>query len=149
MRRIAPYSEKLFATAFGRKLGLSLFVARPEQLTAADAAENTRALAGAPWFDETLPALRAFQFSEDRPIEVPVTVAWGTKDRLLLPRQARRAARAIPRARVLVLAGCGHVPTRDDPEPVARVILGGAAAAQPRPAATSAPTPASAPTAAV
>src|SRR6185312_10327220 len=47
-RRTAPYSEKLFATAFGLKAGLSLFVAHPERLTAAEAAENTRALAGAP-----------------------------------------------------------------------------------------------------
>ena len=135
-RRTARYSEKLFATAVGRKLGLSLFVARPERLTGAAAAENTRALAGAPWFDETLPALRAFQFSEDRPIEVPVTVAWGAKDRLLLPRQARRAAHAIPRARVLMLNGCGHVPTWDDPEQVARVILEGAAQAGSSPVAT-------------
>jgi pimeloyl-ACP methyl ester carboxylesterase len=125
-RRTARYSETLFATAWSRKLGLSLFVGRPERLTAADAAENTRALAGAPWFDETLPALRAFQFSDDREIDVPVTVAWGAKDRLLLPRQARRAAQAIPRARVLMLPGCGHVPTWDDPEQVAQVILAGA-----------------------
>ncbi len=127
-RRTARYSETLFATAFGRKLGLSLFVARPERLTGAEAAENTRALAGAPWFDATLPSLRAFEFSDDHDIEVPVTVAWGAKDRLLLPRQARRAAHAIPRARVLLLDGCGHVPTWDDPEQVARVLLDGAAA---------------------
>lgn len=129
-RRIAGHADTLFATALGRKLGLSLFLAHPERLTAADAAENTRALAGAPWFDETLPALRAFQFPEDQEIDVPVTVAWGAKDRLLLPRQARRAAAAIPRARVLLLHGCGHVPTWDDPEQVARVILDGTAPAR-------------------
>ena len=136
-RRTARYSETLFATSFGRKLGLSLFVARPERLTAAEAAENTRALAGAPWFDATLPALRAFEFADDQDVEVPVTVAWGAKDRLLVPRQARRAAQAIPRARVLLLEGCGHVPTWDDPEQVARVLLEGAAA--PGPAAATAP----------
>ena len=127
-RRTARLADTLFATAFGRRLGLSLFVARPERLTAAEAAENTRALADAPWFDQTLPALTPFQFSGREPIAVPVTVAWGSKDRLLLPRQARRAARAIPRARVLMLQGCGHVPTWDDPEQVAGVILDGAAA---------------------
>jgi pimeloyl-ACP methyl ester carboxylesterase len=126
-RITARYADTLFATTFGRRAGLSLFVARPERLTAAEAAENTRALAGAPWFDDTLPALRAFEFSDDQEVPVPVTVAWGAKDRLLLPRQARRAARAIPRARVLMLKGCGHVPTWDDPEQVARVLLEGAA----------------------
>jgi len=54
-----------------------------------------------------------------------VTIAWGTKDRLLLPRQARRAARSIPGARLVMLSGCGHVPTYDDPEQVARVLLDG------------------------
>jgi pimeloyl-ACP methyl ester carboxylesterase len=62
-RRTARYADTLFATAFGRKVGLGLFLARPERLSGAEAAENTRALAGAPWFDATLPALRAYDFS--------------------------------------------------------------------------------------
>ncbi|HEY2318359.1 MAG TPA: hypothetical protein VGH67_08685 [Solirubrobacteraceae bacterium] len=82
----------MFATATRRRLGLSLFVARPERLSADEAAENTRALAQAPWFDETLTSLRAYEFPAEGDIPVPVTVAWGSKDRLLLPRQARRAA---------------------------------------------------------
>jgi pimeloyl-ACP methyl ester carboxylesterase len=69
-----------------------------------------------------------------------VTVAWGAKDRLLVPRQARRAAAAIPRARVLLLHGCGHVPTWDDPEQVARVILDGTAPARTAQGAGRAPT---------
>ena len=67
-------------------------------------------------------------FAGGERIAVPVTIAWGAKDRLLLPRQARRAARAIPRARIVLLEGCGHVPTYDDPEQVARVLLEGSAA---------------------
>jgi pimeloyl-ACP methyl ester carboxylesterase len=136
-RRTARYADTVFATAAGRKLLLSLFVARPERLSAAEAADNTRALAAAPWFDATLPALRAYEFSDDEEIEVRVTVAWGAKDRLLRPRQARRAARAIPRARVLLMPGCGHVPTWDDPDQVARVLLDGAAAPAATPAATA------------
>jgi len=127
-RRTAPYARTMFATAAGRRLGLSLFVARPERLTPDEAAENARALADAPWFNETLPTLEAFECPDRAPTTVSVTVAWGSRDRLLLPRQARRAARALPRARVLMLRGCGHVPTWDDPEQVASVILEGAAA---------------------
>ena len=137
-RRTAPHAETLFRTSAGRKLGLSLFIAHPERLTAAEAAANTRALAEAPWFDAMLPALRPFDFSGGERIAVPVTVAWGSKDRLLLPRQARRAARAIPRARVLMLRGCGHVPTWDDPEQVAQVLLDGAAVAAGSEAGTAA-----------
>jgi pimeloyl-ACP methyl ester carboxylesterase len=62
---------------------------------------------------------------------VPVTIAWGERDRLLLPRQARRAQRLIPSARVLMLRGCGHVPTYDDPEQVASVLLEASAVSAP------------------
>jgi hypothetical protein len=34
---------------------------------------------------------------------VPVTITWGERDRLLLPRQAWRAAREIPLARIVAL----------------------------------------------
>ncbi|MFE1500641.1 alpha/beta fold hydrolase, partial [Streptomyces albidoflavus] len=55
----------------------------------------------------------------------PVTVAWGTRDRLLLPRQGVRAKHTLPRARLVRLPGCGHVPMSDDPALVARVVLDG------------------------
>lgn len=54
---------------------------------------------------------------------VPVSVAWGTRDRILLRRQGVRAKRVIPDARLVRLPGCGHVPMNDDPALVARVIL--------------------------
>ena len=59
-----------------------------------------------------------------RPQLSPATVAWGERDRLLIfSRQAPRARRMLPGARHVVLHGCGHVPTWDDPEQVARVLL--------------------------
>lgn len=56
-------------------------------------------------------------------ITVPVTIAWGTRDRLLLPWQAARANRAVPGVHGVWLPGCGHVPMGDDPAMVAKVIL--------------------------
>jgi pimeloyl-ACP methyl ester carboxylesterase len=122
-RWMAPRADALLAPRIARQLALGLFVAHPSRISAADAAASVRALADAPWFDETLPSLRAKAFSGGESIEAPVTVAWADKDRLLLPRQARRAARLIPRARMIILRDCGHVPTYDDPEQVARVLL--------------------------
>jgi pimeloyl-ACP methyl ester carboxylesterase len=58
-------------------------------------------------------------------LEVPVTVAWGTRDLLLWPRQVRTARRCLPRARFVPLPGCGHVPMYDDPDLVAQVLLDG------------------------
>jgi len=54
---------------------------------------------------------------------VPVTVAWGTHDRILLHRQADRARRRLPAARHVDLPGCGHVPMSDAPNRVASIIL--------------------------
>lgn len=122
-RLLAARADRLMAPRLGRQLALNLFVAHPDRITAADAAASLRALAAAPWFDETLPSLRPMEFSGGERIQVPVTVAWGNQDRLLLPRQARRAGREIARARLISLRGCGHVPTYDDPEQVAQVML--------------------------
>jgi pimeloyl-ACP methyl ester carboxylesterase len=56
---------------------------------------------------------------------VPVTIAWVSATLLLLPRQRRRAVRAIPGARLVTLRGCGHIPTYDDPQLVTEVLLAG------------------------
>ncbi len=128
-RLLASHADRLLARPGARRLALRQFFEHPERLSAAEAAESVRALADAPWFDETLPSLQAREFAGGSEIQVPVTIAWGERDRLLLPRQARRAAAEIPKARVVTLRGCGHVPTYDDPGQVARAILGTAARA--------------------
>ncbi|MFF4834909.1 alpha/beta fold hydrolase [Streptomyces sp. NPDC001315] len=87
------------------------------------AAAVLRMLRDSAAFKATLRAGRAPNlFSGDIP-DVPVTIAWGTRDRLLPPRQAARARAMIPDARLVPLPDCGHVPMLDAPELVARVIL--------------------------
>jgi pimeloyl-ACP methyl ester carboxylesterase len=128
-RAIAPRADRLMDSTLARTVLLSQLLAHPTRMPAADAAANLRAYAAAPWFDETLAAVISWQpFSGGERIQVPVTIAWGERDRLLLPRQAPRAVRAIPGARLVTLHGCGHVPTYDDPEQVARVLLEGSRA---------------------
>jgi pimeloyl-ACP methyl ester carboxylesterase len=124
-RLLDPFVDRIAAFKLGRKLAFGAFFAHPERLTPVEAADSTRALAGAPWFDEMLPALASDRFRDGGSMAVPVTIAWGEKDRLLLPRQAPRAARAVRGARLVVLRGCGHVPTYDDPDQVASVMLEG------------------------
>jgi|SRR5579875_1402482 len=124
-RALAPAAETLTATPARRRLLLGQLAARPQQIPAADAAASLRALAEAPWFDATLEAITAERYRPRGRLPVPVTIAWGQRDRLLLPRQAARAGAAIPGARMLTLRGCGHVPTYDDPAQVARVLLEG------------------------
>ncbi len=124
-RLLAPRADRVFVSPLARMLAFGVFVAHPSRLSPADAAATLRAFALAPWFDETLPATARDRFRDGRQIGVQVTIAWGQKDRLFLPRQARHAARLIPRARIVILRGCGHVPMYDDPGQVAQVLLDG------------------------
>jgi pimeloyl-ACP methyl ester carboxylesterase len=127
-RLAAPRAGRLVASPGRRKIMFGQVMARPERMSAPDAAASVRALAGAPWFDATLVALVNDRFTGGDQISVPVTIAWGERDHLLLPRQAPRAARAVPRARMVTVWGCGHVPTYDDPDQVARIVLEGSCA---------------------
>lgn len=69
-----------------------------------------------------------YSFRPGDDFDVPVTVAWGTHDRVLWSRQVRSARRALPDATFVPLPGCGHVPMSDDPQLVAQVLLDGSRA---------------------
>ncbi|MGW0369625.1 alpha/beta fold hydrolase [Streptomyces coeruleorubidus] len=129
MRQIAqrmplPVVERLARPAIGRTLLTSTIYARPGRRSPEAVVAETLALARAQGFSETLRSGRSVQFTDDI-VGTPVTVAWGNRDRLLIPRQGVRAKSVIPRARLVRLPGCGHVPMNDDPGLVARVVLDG------------------------
>ena len=129
MRRIAqrlplPLVEQLSRSAAGRTMLTSTIYARPGRRSPEAVVAETLALARATGFDATLMSGATVQFTDDIP-ELPVTVAWGTRDMLLVRRQGVRAKRIIPRARLVRLPGCGHCPMNDDPALVARVLLDG------------------------
>lgn len=68
-----------------------------------------------------------YLFDGVTPPHVPITIAWGTKDRVLRPYQARRAKVLMPHANHHTLIDCGHVPMNDDPARVAAILLAGSA----------------------
>ncbi|MGW0780252.1 alpha/beta fold hydrolase [Streptomyces sp. NPDC002913] len=117
-----PLIERLSKSAPGRTALTSTIYARPGRRSPDAVVAETVALRTATGFHQTLTAGLSVAFTDDVP-DVPVTVAWGTKDRLLLRRQGIRAKQIIPGARLVRLPGCGHVPMNDDPAAVARVIL--------------------------
>src|SRR5437763_1542579 len=73
--------------------------------------------------DAALPGFRHCPHPAPAAAGVPTTIAWGRRDLLLFPHQARRARRALPGARFVALPGCGHAPMADDPELVVKVLL--------------------------
>jgi pimeloyl-ACP methyl ester carboxylesterase len=124
-QRFARRADAPCGTAVGRTLAFWHLAARPWRIPPDEAAGAMRNLARSPAFEATLEALREHSFGGPAP-DCPTTVAWGEKDRLLLySRQSARARRLLPDARHVTLDGCGHVPTWDDPDQVARVLLEG------------------------
>ncbi|MEU5582435.1 alpha/beta fold hydrolase [Streptomyces huasconensis] len=117
-----PVIERLSTSAAGRATLTSTIYARPWRRSPEAVVAETLALRHATGFVATLTAGRDVLFRDDV-TGLPVTVAWGTRDRLLLRRQGVRAKHTIPGARLVRLPGCGHVPMNDDPALVARVIL--------------------------
>ncbi len=114
-RLLAPHADASPRGRGQRKLLMNVFMAHPDGFRVSEAAASLRAMAGAPWFDDTLPAISPWEPDPALDPSVPVTIGWGEKDRLLLPRQGQRAVAMIPSARLVPLIDCGHLPTFDDP----------------------------------
>jgi pimeloyl-ACP methyl ester carboxylesterase len=122
-RVFAPLLPFALGTAVGRTMFLSQQFGRPWRLTASEAVDAARAIAGVRGFGEHLRATnRGARFTGGQEIDVPVTIAFGSRERLL-SKDARRRDELPPQTRWLDLPGCGHVPTWDDPALVSQVIL--------------------------
>ncbi|WP_338675219.1 alpha/beta hydrolase [Streptomyces sp. SCSIO 30461] len=119
-----PVMDGLARSSAGRAVLTGSIYARPGRRSPEAVVAETLALREATGFHRTLRAGGGVRFTDDVP-GLPVTVAWGSRDRLLLRRQGIRAKHTIPGARLVRLPGCGHVPMNDDPALVARVILDG------------------------
>jgi pimeloyl-ACP methyl ester carboxylesterase len=126
-RRIARFvpdavAERLSAAA-GRAVLVGMLYGDPLQCPPGAVATCLDAMREAIGFEATLRAGRATDLFAGTITGVPVTIAWGTQDRILPPRQARRVMAMLPQARLVWLPGCGHVPFNDAPGLVAGVIV--------------------------
>ena len=123
VERSAPFAPRLrplLRTGLGRRALLSVMFGQPGSLAAVDAIDAAESPGSATAFGETIDVLG--QVETDVTVDVPVTIAWGTRDRLLLPRQAERWLRQLPDARLVKLQGLGHLPMAEDPELVSDVV---------------------------
>ncbi|TWH22514.1 pimeloyl-ACP methyl ester carboxylesterase [Prauserella rugosa] len=57
-------------------------------------------------------------------ITAPTLVVWGSEDKVISVRRAKRTAEVIPSARLLILPRTGHVAQMERPVTVARAVLG-------------------------
>jgi pimeloyl-ACP methyl ester carboxylesterase len=116
-----PVLRAMLRPAVVRALAFGLVVYRPARIPPDDLLADALALRDCSGFSPVARVVRGFTF--DGAPTVPVTVAWGVHDRLLLHRQSLRARRRLPAAHHVDLPGCGHVPMSDDPGLVASTIL--------------------------
>jgi pimeloyl-ACP methyl ester carboxylesterase len=117
-------ANRLSRTAAGRTLMCGILFGRPDLLEPSVLLEDMRAMIDAVGFRPSLAAGERIIFS-GRVHDVPVTIAWGSRDLLFRRPRAASITRLIPHARLLRLPGCGHVPMNDNPELVAHVLLTG------------------------
>lgn len=121
----SPLTPRLMRSDLGRTLLLSGTMASPRQMPAEAATEMARSFAHTPAFNQHLAATRRERFRDGHEINVPVTIAWGDKERLI-PAKARRRDELPAHTRDVTLPRCGHLPMWDDPPLIARTILDGA-----------------------
>jgi pimeloyl-ACP methyl ester carboxylesterase len=124
VRRLRPIIPVALLSRRLRRLALAPFVADPDKVPYRAAWRMVRSYGRATAYDATSNAMRQSFFEDPSAIDVPVTLAFGERDRLIRPSRIDH-----PGARSILLPGCGHIPMWDDTELVTTVIEQTAAAA--------------------
>lgn len=119
-RAVRPLLDAVTATRRGRALMLRNTVAHPDRVPAAAARQLVVGWLDSRAYVATSREMRSGAFQHQGLVHVPVTIAWAERDRVVSRPGPERVP---PGARQLVLAGCGHIPTWDDPGQVARIAL--------------------------
>jgi len=133
-RHAAGSLSRLVRYRLGRALVLGQTHGQPARLTPEYARATIRSLGTSPGFDAALKATAKRRIQATTPLGAPVTVAFGSRDRVLLPHQSRHVDQLPPGTYVQELPGCGHVPISDDPGAVIALITQSAARAAVAPA---------------
>ncbi|ASU60888.1 MULTISPECIES: alpha/beta fold hydrolase [Nocardiopsis] len=109
-----PVKERLANTAPARTAARIALRGDPSSPAAKATRFSVRGLQQGSPYIRLVPRIAEYAFTA-RPIECPVTIAWGDRDRTLLPSSAAHAHRRVPNARMVSLIGSGHIPMADDP----------------------------------
>ena len=124
-RLLGPLIPLLFRSGSFRQRALAGNVHHPERVPVDDAVAIVRGYGGAADYPRASAHMRAGLVGDLSDAKVPLTLAWAEFDTLVRRRPLRDGI--LPAGvRQVELPGCGHLPTWDDPELVARVILDGA-----------------------
>jgi pimeloyl-ACP methyl ester carboxylesterase len=128
-RHTARFLSRLLDYRLVRGLVLGQTHGRPMHMTPRQARAAVYWVATCPGFEATLKATVNRRYLATAPINAPITVAFGSRDLLLLKSQSRYLDQLPPGMYVEVLPRCGHLPMADDPSAVTNFILRSTAAA--------------------
>jgi pimeloyl-ACP methyl ester carboxylesterase len=126
VRLLQPVMPFVARNAVGRTLLLAQFSAHPWRLSPEVTLEEMRSYAGSPSFNELLRQLAYGETQQGAPlnsVKHPLVIGWGRHDRVCFPRQAKRALKAFPDARLHWFEHCGHFPQWDVPQETTHLIL--------------------------
>jgi pimeloyl-ACP methyl ester carboxylesterase len=118
--------SRLVNYRLGRALVLGQTHGRPFHIAPGYARTAIRAMGTCPGFDATLKATTR-GYRSGPPIGAPVTVAFGSRDLLLLRHQSRHIGELPPGTRLGSLPHCGHIPMADNPAAVTALIAAASA----------------------
>jgi pimeloyl-ACP methyl ester carboxylesterase len=96
-------------------------------MTAGQARSTIWAMGSCAGFDATFAATLDRRYLAGPKIDAPVTLAFGSRDMVLLAHQSRHLDQLPAGTQPQSLPGCGHIPMFDDPDAVAAFIASSAA----------------------
>ena len=125
LRHAGPLVRQVAARPRARRLALRDVMAHPSGVTAGEAFTLFEGSAECAIVQDALRLTASGQmFGELGEIDVPVRIAYGTRDRIVRwPSCYVRMRRLLPAAEYVALPGLGHLPMWEDPELVERIIL--------------------------
>lgn len=124
VRAMQPALPAVTSNVAGRTALLYQLSAKPWALDPAVVLRELRSFAQTGTFNALVDDLAAGPMQKGVAATAsPLTIGWGRKDRLCLPRQAKRATAAFPDATMHWFAESGHFPMWDQPAETVRVIL--------------------------
>jgi pimeloyl-ACP methyl ester carboxylesterase len=126
-RHAAGVLGRLVDHRLGRILVLAQTHGRPARMSPDQARTAIRAMGTAPGFDAAFAATLPRHYASGPALDAPVTVAFGSRDRLLLRSQSRHVDQLPPGTQVGSIPGGGHVPMADAPDAVVALITASAA----------------------
>jgi pimeloyl-ACP methyl ester carboxylesterase len=125
LRASKPMLPRIAKSAALRRIAFRDLMARPGNVTQADAMAFFDGAVGCTIYRDAIALSESGDaYGELGPIDCPVRILYGTRDRIIRwPTHYRRLKTLLPTAEYVPLHGLGHLPMWDDPDLVVRRIL--------------------------